>query len=137
MIRIVPLSLAAALAIAPFSATAQDEGAPSDMQDGFSLIDQGAKLLLRGLQQQVQPMMEEMATEMEPQLRAFAEQLMPLMQNFSELVGDLDNYEAPERLPNGDIILRRKKPVDPEVPPEEGPAEPGMAPAESTGEIEL
>ena len=68
------------------------------------LMEEGAKLLLRGLLSEVEPAMRDMEkaiTEMEPALR----QLM-------EMVGDIRNYHPPEMLPNGDIIIRRKTPLE-------------------------
>ncbi len=92
------------------------------MEEGVDLIEEGAKLLLRGLTEQIEPLMDDLATEMEPKLRAFAEDFMPMLEEFSEMIGDLDMYHPPEKLPNGDIILRRKTPL--EVPvPEEGEVE--------------
>ena len=38
-----------------------------------------------------------------------------------ELMGDIRNYEMPEKLPNGDIIIRRKP--DLPAPPKEGEVE--------------
>lgn len=115
--------LAALFLLLPMATTAQEAPetpAPDAVEDGFNLIDEGAKLLLRGLQEEMKPMMEDLAIEMEPRLREFAGQLMPLLEGFSDLVGDLDAYHPPERLPNGDIILRRKVPLDPGSPAEEG-----------------
>lgn len=55
-------------------------------------------------------------------LRDFGERLAPMGERLRELVDDLDSYEAPEMLPNGDIIIRRK-PDAPELPdPKDGVA---------------
>ncbi len=116
MIRIVGILLAGTLALAPATLRAQE----SDVDEGFSLIGEGAKLLLRGLTDQVQPMMEGFAAEVEPQLRAFADDLAPMMESLSGLMGDINAYHPPERLPNGDIILRRKTPLEMEQPGTEG-----------------
>lgn len=73
---------------------------PDTMTEGVDLLEQGARMLLRGLLTEMEPAlkdMEQALTEMEPALR----ELMTMM-------GDLRNYQAPERLPNGDIIIRRK-----------------------------
>jgi hypothetical protein len=37
------------------------------------------------------------------------------MQALAQILGDLDQYEPPEVLPNGDVILRRKPPPPPRV----------------------
>ena len=39
--------------------------------------------------------------------------LEPHLAELADMIGDLGNYQAPERLPNGDIILRRKIPQAP------------------------
>ncbi|MFV0333788.1 MAG: hypothetical protein ACK5JR_06925 [Tropicimonas sp.] len=108
MTRLFGIALATALTIAPAGLRAQDES----VREGFSLLEEGAKLLLRGLAEEVQPMMEGFATEVEPKLRALGDEMAPLVERFGELVDDLDAYHAPERLPNGDIILRRKTPQE-------------------------
>ncbi|MFN3263127.1 MAG: hypothetical protein ACE37J_21455 [Pikeienuella sp.] len=57
--------------------------------------------------------------EAEAMLRRFAETLDPMAKRLRALIDDLDAYEAPERLPNGDIIIRRK-PEAPDPPPDGG-----------------
>jgi hypothetical protein len=61
-------------------------------------------------------------------------QLGPQIQSVLDLMGDVRFYEMPERLPNGDILIRRKADAPP--PPPFGVPEasepPGPAP-----EIEL
>lgn len=57
--------------------------------------------------------------EAEAMLRRFAETLDPMAERLRALIDDMGAYEAPERLPNGDIIIRRKKDA-PEPPPEGG-----------------
>lgn len=60
--------------------------------------------------------------EMEPALRdleGFAKDAAPLLQQLQErlgaVVGDLDVYDPPEIMPNGDIIIRRKEPLPEDV----------------------
>ena len=90
--------IALCLGLAAQSAPAQeaDEPGATDMEEGFSLLEEGTKLLLRGL-----------LSEMEPALRELEGALR-----------ELDAYHPPEVLPNGDIIIRRKVPL--EVAPETG-----------------
>lgn len=82
---------------------AQDAPPPSpqsEMQEGADLLEQGARMLLRGLMAGMEPAlkdMEQALSEMEPALR-----------DLLTMMGDLRNYQAPEKLPNGDIIIRRK-----------------------------
>lgn len=76
-----------------------DKGADQgDVGKGFSLMQEGTKLMLRGMMAQMEPKMRD------------------LMATLVTLMGDLSAYEAPEVLPNGDIIIRRKIPLVP-VPP--------------------
>jgi hypothetical protein len=120
----------AALFALPLSAPAQEapvEGPSAG--DGANLIEEGTRLLLEGFSDELRPLMEGLATEMEPRLRDFAEQVRPMLEEFADTIGDLDQYHAPERLPNGDILLRRKTPL--EVP--EGEARE----SDDAGEVEL
>ena len=83
------LSVALALSAAPAVAQEEGGGAASDLDEGFSLLEEGTRLLLRGL-----------LSEMEPALRELQGALR-----------ELDAYHPPEVLPNGDIIIRRKEPL--------------------------
>ncbi len=55
-------------------------------------------------------------------MRGFAEKMSPMVEQLRDMVDDLNAYEAPEMLPNGDIIIRRK----PETPVED-PENPSVA----------
>jgi len=102
---IIPLALTVTLAL---PAHAQDDG---DMDQGFDLMEEGARLLLRGLLSEMDPALEELkdlAEEVGPQMRLFAEEMGPALAALLEKVDDLTHYEAPELLPNGDIIIRRR-----------------------------
>jgi hypothetical protein len=107
MKRLAALTLSCLLAFAPAQAQEQDEGG---MQEGLDLLDRGARMFLRGLMD-----------EMEPALRELAEGMEPALRRLLEIVDDFDAYHLPERLPNGDIIIRRKTPLPP-PPGEEAPA---------------
>jgi hypothetical protein len=93
-----PILLSFLLAATPMGAMAQaaDEGTSpeeerGEMGEGLSLIDRGARMLLRGLM-----------AELEPALR-----------DLGSTIDDLSAYHAPEVMPNGDIIIRRKVPLTP------------------------
>ena len=85
------LGLALSLAL---PASAQEE-APADdegpVSEGMRLFEEGTRLLLRGLMDEIGPAME----------------------GLRGVLDDLDAYHPPEVLPNGDIILRRKVPLEP------------------------
>jgi len=90
MTRIAPIALAVCVALSPAApAAAQNE----NLSDGIDLLDEGMRLLFRGLM-----------SEMEPAMR-----------DLEEAIKDLSAYHPPEILPNGDIIIRRKQPLDPEI----------------------
>ncbi|MEM9716646.1 MAG: hypothetical protein AAF826_09025 [Pseudomonadota bacterium] len=59
--------------------------------------------------------MEMMAEDAMPLMESWMERLQPQLQALGSTIGDLSMYEAPEVLPNGDIIIRRKL-----GPPKEG-----------------
>jgi hypothetical protein len=79
---------ALALALAPAGLRAQEDAPPANPQlsEGAQMLSEGMKLLLRGL-------MDESAEG---------------WSKLTDWLGDLSQYEPPERLPNGDIIIRRK-----------------------------
>ncbi|AGI66857.1 hypothetical protein OAN307_c11550 [Octadecabacter antarcticus 307] len=109
------LILAACLAL-PLSASAQEEG---EIDEGFSLMEEGAKLLFRGIIKEMEPAIDGfsgLAEELEPALDMLASEMGPA---FLELIQTLDSvryYERPVILPNGDIIIRRS-PDAPEYSP--------------------
>ncbi|MDF0600160.1 hypothetical protein P1J78_05400 [Psychromarinibacter sp. C21-152] len=85
-------ALCALLFAAPVQA--QDE---NELSEGLGLLEEGSRMLLRGLLNEMEPAMEEMSDELRRAL------------------GNLSAYEAPEILPNGDIIIRRKEPLEPDM----------------------
>jgi hypothetical protein len=55
----------------------------------------------------------------------------PYWGQLTELLGDLSAWHAPEVLPNGDILIRRRQPEAPELEPApEPPSEPVTDPLE-------
>ena len=88
MKQIYAICLAAMLSVAPVSAQDNSE----QMQEGFNLLEKGVELLLQGL----------------------IEELGPKLLELEGKIIDLNAYQFPEMLPNGDIIIRRKTPLDPD-----------------------
>ena len=41
-------------------------------------------------------------------LRKWSEKLGPMLEEFGEKMPDLSEYEMPELMPNGDILIRKK-----------------------------
>ncbi len=93
--------------LAGMPARAQD--ARTDMKQGMTLLEQGTRLLLQG----------------------FLKELGNARIEFQGRLLDLNAYEFPEMLPNGDIIIRRKVPLVP------GPGAPDLPAPGENGEIEL
>ncbi len=108
--RIARAALVAALIATPTIGQDVDPPAGTDeLREGADLLRDGASQLLRGL-----------LDDMEPAMRDLAETLDGWkIEGFS--IRDLDDYQPPEMLPNGDIILRRKTPL--ERPLDEGEIE--------------
>ncbi|MEL6640579.1 MAG: hypothetical protein AAFP98_04570 [Pseudomonadota bacterium] len=103
---------------------------PGEVEEGFDLMEEGAKLLFRGLLNEMDPAIEELkglADEIGPQMQLFAEEMGPAFAELMAQVDDLRNYEAPELMPNGDIIIRRRQ-VAPEFVPQID---------DDTGDVEL
>jgi hypothetical protein len=90
-------SLLVILVLAATPLAAQDSE-----EQGIDLMSEALKLFMRGLMQEMEPAMEGM----------------------EGLLEDLSAYHPPEILPNGDIIIRRKTPVD-------------RGPDDESGEVEL
>ena len=111
MRNLIALSFAAMVSAAPASAQESEAEPPGEIAEGFSLMEEGARLLMRGLAEEMEPALEElqdMAREIEPALRAFAAEMGPALTELMRIVDEIRYYEAPELLPNGDIILRRR-----------------------------
>ncbi len=99
-LRSAALALAIALGATPLAADSS-ETSPSnpELAEGVEMLSEGFRKMFRGLMDELEPAGE--AAE----------------QGWNDLVdwlGDLSAYEAPEQLPNGDIIIRRKP--DAELP---------------------
>jgi len=91
----------------PLPAFAQQEG---DIDEGFSLMEEGAKLLFRGLLSEMEPATEDfigMAQELEDALELLASEMGPVLVDLMDQLDQIQYYEMPEVLPNGDIIIRR------------------------------
>lgn len=93
-------------------------------------MQRGLHLFFEGLRQEVEPAMrdlQDLAQEMEPAMRSFVDEMGPALRDLMGEIEDWSAYHPPERLPNGDILLRRKPPEKREAPT---PADPGQAPRE-------
>ncbi len=94
-LALIPVLFCAAPLWAEAAPEISPDTAPPEAEDGWSLLREGSRLLLEQL-------FDEMA---------------PALEDLEGFVGDLNAYEAPVILPNGDILIRRK----PEPPQEATP----------------
>lgn len=96
-----------------------------EVEDGLTLMERGAQLFFEGLMGEMEPALEgfqDMAREIGPAMEEMMAEMGPAIIELMDRVDDLSNYEQPEVLPNGDIILRRKQeaPTLPEPGPDGG-----------------
>ena len=105
------------LLLLPLPALADPPAAPEPMGEGLSLMEEGARLLLRGLIAEVEPQMQDMTRDM---ARAWDE-AGPEIARLMALMGDIGNYHMPEMLENGDILIRRKTPAELKLEGLDGP----------------
>ena len=113
------LILVACLAL-PLPVFAQDDG---EIEEGFSLMEEGAKLLFRGIMTEMEPAIDDftgLAQEIEPALEMLASEMGPALMAMIRTLDSVRYYEAPEILPNGDIIIRRSEDAPPFEPREGG-----------------
>lgn len=98
--------------------------AAAEGDDGPSLMEQGAQLFFEGLMREMEPAMQDLqglAETMGPAMRSFMQEIGPALGDILDEVKDFSAYHAPEILPNGDIIMRKRIPDAPgsdAVPPE-------------------
>lgn len=124
---VVAAALAALLALPVATpAVAQDSPPPAaEAPDGdhTDMMREGLRLLMEGLSNGLDDTLDEMgdaAREAAPQMRDFVARMGPALAEALSKVGDLANYEAPEVLPNGDILIKRKDTAPEYLPPVPG-----------------
>jgi hypothetical protein len=99
-----PVTLCLTLALAaPAPVLAQN--AQTEREEGLSLMERGMRLLFDGLIQEMEPALDDMAKALK--------ELEPMARQLADLIGDVRYYDPPERLENGDIIIRRKADAPP------------------------
>ena len=79
-----------------------------DVEEGLGLVERGMDLMMRRLMDELGPTLG----DAEGPLRAL-----------EGVIGEIDRYEVPEVLPNGDIIIRRKPDVELDAAPGDGEIE--------------
>ena len=81
--------------------------AETDTSRGAALVEEGMKLLFQSMLDEMKPALEEMGPKLQ--------ELGPHLRKLTDSIPDFSSYEMPEVLPNGDILIRKKRPA-----PEDG-----------------
>ena len=85
------------------------EVAPENLGDE---LGRGLESMMNDMFQKAQPHLEGLAND----LRGTLEDYRPALETMAALMDDIRNYERPERLPNGDILVRRRAGAPPPPP---------------------
>lgn len=115
------LALTAGAAIAqtaPFQMPRADDPPPSSTAPAAPDDDSvpgGIDTILQNLLNRAQPHLEGLARDLETTF----DELSPAFQELSGLIDDIGNYQRPERLENGDILIRRRPDAPPPPPLED------------------
>jgi hypothetical protein len=110
----IALTLTACLIALP--AAAQDatpQEPPEDSQPLLPFLEQFGQDMMRQFQEEIAPDLERMMEKMGPEMERLMAEILPRLQELGDTLGGLTQYELPEILPNGDIIIRRKKDAPP------------------------
>jgi len=110
---ILTLALALTLSLSAAPAAAQ-EGDAAD--EGLNLIQRGFSMIFRQFWDDAGPQVDDMARD----LSGSVSRLAPALQDLAVLVDDFRNYQPPERLENGDIVIRRREGAPPPPPVGDG-----------------
>lgn len=112
---------------APWTPPPADDSAPitPEDQDPADLIGRGLGLLMDNFLREIQPELDRFARDL-PQA---AGEMAPILRDLRLLIDDLRNYRPPQRLENGDIIIRRRPDAPPPPPLELLPPAPEAQPS--------
>ena len=104
-----PILLALLLSVPAVPVLAQDTEAPG-------MMERGLRLFMEGLQEEMEPALRDLE-DLSRDAQPFLERLQSEFGMALRDLGGLSAYEAPEFLPNGDIIIRRKQALPDGVEP--------------------
>jgi hypothetical protein len=68
-------------------------------------------------------LLNQFSTDSDDMMKQFMDEMSPALTELQDTISDWSNYAAPEVLPNGDIIIRRKPNLPDEKPLPEGTKE--------------
>lgn len=74
--------------------------------------------LFQDLERDLGPLFRDLERDVAPLLEGLGRRMEPYLRDLAEMLGDLNRWEAPEILPNGDILIRRRPAPPPDQPPE-------------------
>ena len=104
-------------------------GAHAEENSGKSLLERGAELFLEGLRQEMEPAIGDLrglTDQFGPALQSFMQEMGPALAGLAAQIQDWSTYEAPEMLPNGDIVIRRKQEQPEQPTPQDGQPADGL-----------
>ncbi|WP_199260428.1 hypothetical protein [Paracoccus binzhouensis] len=107
-------ALLASLAVAQdYEPPLADEPPPSDIPAPPSdSLEGGLENFMRNLLNEAEPHLDRLGRDLGDTLGSVA----PVLQDIGKLMDDVRNYQAPERLENGDILIRRRADAPPPPP---------------------
>lgn len=100
---------------APGNATPQAEDPFTLPEHNSEGLEGDLESIMGDVFQRLQPHLEGLANE----LASTADEFRPALNELGGVMDDIANYERPERLPNGDILIRRRADAPPPPPLEE------------------
>lgn len=123
----IALPLIACLIALPASAQ-EPAPQPAPEEEGTPLLpflERFGQDMMRQFQEEIAPDLERMMEELGPEMERLMAEMLPRLQELGETLGGLTEYELPEVLPNGDIIIRRKQDAPP-LPEDFNPDNPSI-----------
>ncbi|KRW93298.1 hypothetical protein [Paracoccus sp. MKU1] len=76
------------------------------------MLERGLENFMRNLLERAEPHLDRLGRDLGDTLGAVA----PVFEDIGKLMDDVRNYQAPERLENGDILIRRRADAPPPPP---------------------
>lgn len=98
------LSFVLALCLPLASGGAVAQFADDTPEDGLGLVERGIGMMLQNFMTDIAPQLDIIGNRMAEGL----DRLGPMLRDIGVLIDDIANYQPPERLENGDILIRRK-----------------------------